>query len=129
MKTKTILYWSTTTLLALVLVAGGGAQLFRQPDAVAGLLQLGYPAYFASLLGSWKVLGAVALLAPGFARLKEWAYAGIFFEMTGAAVSHAAVGDCGAYAFHLIVPLLFAAMTLVSWKLRPAGRLLPAVAA
>jgi hypothetical protein len=68
--------------------------------------------------------GAIALLAPGFPRLKEWAYAGIFFNMTGAAISHAAVGDYGAYGYHLIVPLTFAGLAVASWALRPQSRTL-----
>ncbi|MDF2647972.1 MAG: rane protein [Paenibacillus sp.] len=65
------------------------------------------------------MLGAIALLIPGLRRIKDWAYAGIFFEMTGAAASHAFVGDYGAYAYHIFTTLCFAALTLVSWALRP----------
>ena len=84
--------------------------------------QLGYPMYFFAIIGSWKVLGAIAILVPRFPRLKEWAYAGIFFDVTGAAASCVAVGVYGAYAFHVIAPLLIAGLTVASWALRPPSR-------
>jgi hypothetical protein len=83
---------------------------------------LGYPLYFFRILGFWKVLGAIAILVPRFPRLKEWAYAGIFFDLTGAAASVAAVGGYGAYAFHVITPLIIAGLTVASWALRPESR-------
>ena len=121
MNAKSAAYWTTTTILALALFSGGVAQLARQPDTMKGMMQLGYPAYFIALLGFWKILGAVTLVAPRFPRLKEWAYAGIFFEMTGAAVSHAASGDP---SWHILVTLGFALLTFVSWALRPPSRTL-----
>src|SRR4051812_13751861 len=93
MKTKSIGYWSTTALVALAFAAGGAADLARAPNVVAGMNHLGYPAYFAAILGTWKLLGAVAVLAPRWPRLKEWAYAGMLFDLTGAALSHGASGD------------------------------------
>ena len=78
--------------------------------------------YFFAILGFWKVLGAIAILVPRFPRLKEWAYAGIFFDLTGAAASCAAVGGYGAYAFHVIAPLVIAGLTVASWALRPESR-------
>jgi hypothetical protein len=76
------------------------------------------------------VLAAIAILVPRFPRLKEWAYAGIFFDLTGAAASVAAVGGYGAYAFHIVAPLVLAVLTVASWALRPESRtigvLLPA---
>ena len=83
---------------------------------------LGYPVYFLTLLGVWKVLGAIALLVPGLPRLKEWAYAGIVFNMTGAAASHAFSTDYGAYGFHLIVTLFLAALAVTSLLLLPHSR-------
>jgi hypothetical protein len=119
---KNIGYWSSTVLIAFVMFSGGTANAIHQKDAMVGLARLGYPEYFATLLGIWKVLGAVAILWPGFPRLKEWAYAGIFFVLTSAAVSHAASGDYGTGAFHIWVPLVLMAITVVSWALRPVGR-------
>jgi uncharacterized membrane protein YphA (DoxX/SURF4 family) len=89
------------------------------PDVLAGMAHLGYPAYFATLLGIWKLLGVVAILAPGFPRVKEWAYAGIFFDLTGAAVSHAASGDGAA---NVLTPLVILAVVIASYMLRPDSR-------
>ena len=116
---KTMIYWLSTGLLGLDFLAGGAFQIARAPQAVQGFAHLGYPAYFLVLLGVWKVLGAIALLVPGFPRLKEWAYAGIFFDVTAAVVSVIAVGDGVAAA---LLPLGFLALTLASWGLRPTTR-------
>jgi uncharacterized membrane protein YphA (DoxX/SURF4 family) len=121
-KTKTIGYWVCTVLVAFVLLSGGAAELAHQHDTIAGMERLGYPDYLATILGIWKVLGAVALLAPRFPRLKEWAYAGIVFDLTGAAASHAFSHDYGPSAFHIIVPLIITALAFASWALRPASR-------
>jgi hypothetical protein len=112
-------YWITTSLTALnFLIAGtaylGGALVVR--DALS---ELGYPSYFVTLLGSCKLMGAVALLAPRLPRLKEWAYAGIAFNLMAAAVSHAAVGHAAA---KVIAPLVLLGMAFASWRLRPASR-------
>jgi uncharacterized membrane protein YphA (DoxX/SURF4 family) len=116
---KTSAYWLTTGLLALEFAVGGAFQIARPPLVMTGMAHLGYPAYFATLLGVWKLLGAVALLVPGFPRIKEWAYAGIFFDVTSAVVSILAVGDGLSQA---ILPLVFVALTVASWALRPASR-------
>ena len=122
MKAKTIAYWTTTILVAFFI--GGGAtqvaQYLGNPHGVVPVL--GYPMYFFAILGIWKVLGAIAILVPRFPRLKEWAYAGIFFDLTGAAASCAAVGGYGAYGFHVIAPLIIAALAVASWALRPESR-------
>ena len=120
-KAKTIGYWATTGLLALGAVAGGAAQLARAPANVEGVVALGYPVYLLTILGTWKVLGAAALLAPGLPRLKEWAYAGLFFVFTGAAASHLACHDA---AWHAITTIMLAAITVASWALRPESRTL-----
>jgi uncharacterized membrane protein YphA (DoxX/SURF4 family) len=121
MKTKTSVYWASTALVSLDFLAGGIANLTRPPMVIEGMAHLGYPAYFATILGFWKVLGAVALIAPRFPRVKEWAYAGIMFDLTSAAVSHAVVGDATG---HVIAPLVFVALTLASSALRPESRTL-----
>jgi uncharacterized membrane protein YphA (DoxX/SURF4 family) len=120
-RARSIGYWATTGILAVDFLASGMASLARPPAVVAGMEHLGYPAYFGLILGTWKVLGAIALLLPRFPRLKEWAYAGIFFDVTGAAVSHAASGDG---VGHTVAPLVFAAIAVASWALRPASRTL-----
>lgn len=124
MKTKVIGYWVTTVLLVLALFSGAVGELTHYEGTLETVTILGYPLYFLTIIGVWKVLGSIALLVPGFPRLKEWAYAGIFFNMTGAAVSHAAVGDYGAYGYHLIATLTFAGLAVASWALRPPSRTL-----
>jgi uncharacterized membrane protein YphA (DoxX/SURF4 family) len=117
-------YWIATTLVALGFLSGGVAYLLRGDMQFQGLAELGYPAYFITILGVWKVLGGLAILAPGFPRLKEWAYAGIAFDLTGAAFSHVAVGHPPA---KVAVPLAFLAVAATSWALRPSSRTLGAV--
>jgi uncharacterized membrane protein YphA (DoxX/SURF4 family) len=106
-------------MVAFFIGSGGAAELIGVQGTVQGLVQLGYPAYFATIIGFWKLSGAIAILVPGFPRLKEWAYAGIFFNMTGAAATnlftHAA-------PWHLVVDLVLAALTVTSWALRPPSR-------
>jgi uncharacterized membrane protein YphA (DoxX/SURF4 family) len=123
MKAKIIAYWTTTILVAFFIGSGGVAQLAQYQGNPHGVVPvLGYPMYFFAILGFWKVLGAIAILVPRFSRLKEWAYAGIFFDLTGAAASCAAVGGYGAYGFHVLAPLFLAVLAVVSWALRPKNR-------
>lgn len=124
MKIKLIGYWITTIILAFVLLSGGVGELTHAWGTLETVTLLGYPVYFLTILGLWKMLGAIVILMPGFPRLKEWAYAGIFFNMTGAVASHALAGDYGIYAFHLIVPFCLALLTLASWALRLQSRTL-----
>ena len=117
---RTIAYWATTAIIAAELALGGVWDTLRIAY-VRKILeqQLGYPAYFAVIIGVWKVPGGVALLVPRSPRLKEWAYAGAVFTYTGAAASHLAVGD-GAET--LVAPIIFAGPTAASWALRPPAR-------
>ncbi|HEX4206111.1 MAG TPA: DoxX family protein [Ktedonobacteraceae bacterium] len=124
---KLIGYWAITISVALELLVGGVTDLvhgrevlFVGQPVVEVLAQLGYPVYLLTILGVWKLLGAIVLLAPRFPRLKEWAYAGTFFEATGAAASWVIHGD-NASALGL---LIFAALVLASWALRPPSRTL-----
>jgi hypothetical protein len=122
-KAKNITYWTTTILIVFFIGSGGAAQLAQfmgNPHGVVPVLR--YPMYFFAILGLWKVLGAIAILVPRFPRLKEWAYAGIFFDLTGAVASVAAVGSYGVYAFHVIAPLILTLITIASWALRPESR-------
>ena len=124
-KAKSIAYWTTTILIAFFIGGGGLAQVAHVKGTVDGFVHiLGYPAYFVTILGVWKVLGPIAILVPRFPRLKEWAYAGIIFDLTGAAASSAAVGGFGGYGFHIIVPLILAGLTMASWALRPPSRII-----
>jgi hypothetical protein len=123
MKGKMIAYWITTILVAFFIGSGGAAQIAQYFGNRHGVVPLlGYPMYFFGILGFWKVLGAIAILVPRYPRLKEWAYAGIFFDLTGAAASCAAVGGYGAYGFHVIAPLVITGLTVASWALRPESR-------
>ncbi|HEY1985297.1 MAG TPA: DoxX family protein [Terracidiphilus sp.] len=125
MKSKSIVYWILTILVAMPIGSGGVAQVAQYLGNPHGVVPvLGYPMYFFAILGFWKVLGAIAILVPRFPRLKEWAYAGIFFDLTGAAISCAAVGGYGAYGFHVIAPLIITGFCVASWALRPPSRIL-----
>lgn len=119
MSNKTKGYWVLTVLAALAMIAGGFANVTLQEPIEASMKNLGYPLYFPRILGAWKLLAAVALLAPGFPRVKEWAYAGITFAMTGAFISHVAAGDPILMA---LPPLAVLAVALGSYALRPADR-------
>jgi uncharacterized membrane protein YphA (DoxX/SURF4 family) len=121
MRPRQIGYWVATAIIAFVVISGGIVDLIRHEDAVESIVRLGYPLYFLTIIGCWKVLGGVVVLAPGLPRLKEWAYAGIFFDMTGAVASHAANGDPWS---NLAWPAIFALVALASWALRPPGRTL-----
>ncbi len=122
---RSVGYWICTVLIALSFLSGGASDVLRSPQVIEGMAHLGYPAHFATFLGVWKILGAVAILVPGFPRLKEWAYAGMIFDLTGAAFAHAVVGDSDAWMSnrgHILAPLVLAALAVASWALRPEGR-------
>jgi hypothetical protein len=109
-----------TTVLAVVAFAGSGvANLLHVTHVAEDMGHLGYPSYFMTILGTWKVLGAIAITAPGLARAKEWAYAGMIFDVTGAAASRAAASDG---ATMVVVPLIIGVIVAVSWATRPANR-------
>jgi uncharacterized membrane protein YphA (DoxX/SURF4 family) len=119
MTISTVGYWVSTGLAALIVGASGVGDLAGAPQVAAEMTHLGYPAYFSTILGTWKILGAITLLVPRFPRLKEWAYAGITFDLSGAAASHVLLGDgIGKGAF----PLLMLVLALTSWALRPESR-------
>lgn len=125
-KRNKIIYWISTIWLASGMTASGALQLFRAeaegavaPPGVDGITHLGYPVYLLTILGVWKILGVVALLVPRFPLVKEWAYAGFFFAMSGAAASHIAA----AHPVHELVPsLLLLTLIVISWYFRPAER-------
>jgi uncharacterized membrane protein YphA (DoxX/SURF4 family) len=125
-KAGKIIYWIATVWLAVGMISTGLVQLLKlqgegtvSPPGVYGIKYLGYPVYFLTILGIWKILGVIALLIPKFPLLKEWAYAGFFFVMSGAVFSHIALGD----SFKEIFPsLLLLILTVVSWYFRPLNR-------
>jgi hypothetical protein len=124
MKAKAIGYWVVTATLVFAVFSGGIGELWRTWGTLDTVTVLGYPPFILTILGTWKILGSIAIVVPGFPRLKEWAYAGIFFGMTGAAVSHVMKGDFGPFAYHVVVTLSLAALALISWALRPQSRTL-----
>jgi DoxX-like family len=118
-KRNKIIYWATTGFLAFGMLSQGVAQTFHTKGYVDMLAHLGYPIYLLTILGIWKFLGVAALLVPKFPLLKEWAYAGFFFAMSGAVFSHIASGD----SVVAIFPALFLLILIVtSWYFRPADR-------
>jgi len=118
-KRNKIIYWIATLWLALGMASTGIVQLLKLKADVDQITHLGYPVYLLTLLGIWKILGVVAVLIPRFPLLKEWAYAGFFFAMSGAAISHIVSGDPLNTVFP---PLLLLVLTVVSWYFRPADR-------
>jgi uncharacterized membrane protein len=118
-KRNKIIYWIATIWLALGMLSTGVVQLFKMKEDVDFILDLGYPIYFLTILGVWKILGVVALLIPKIPLLKEWAYAGFFFAMSGAVFSHIASGNSVNEIFPSLLLLILA---VVSWYFRPADR-------
>src|SRR5690606_7542862 len=118
-KGNKIIYWVATVWLSLGMLSTGIVQLIRMEEEVKSMDTLGYPIYLLSILGIWKILGILAILIPKFPLLKEWAYSGFFFVMTGAMVSHLAVGD---EMITLFGPALLLVLTIVSWYFRPPNR-------
>jgi len=122
-KRDKVIYWIATLWLALGMTSTGIVQLMRMEEEVSLITKLGYPIYILTMLGIWKMLGVVAVLVPRFPLVKEWAYAGFFFAMSGAVFSHIIVGDG---AIELFGPMLLIVLTIVSWYFRPEERrLLP----
>jgi len=118
-KRKLIWYWIITGLLSFFLFTGGLFQALLMKGVIDGFKPLGYPIYFIALIGIWKMLGIIAILVPKFKLLKEWAYAGLFFTMTGAVISHIASNDIKP---QIIAPIVFSIFIVLSWYLRPADR-------
>ena len=120
-KRNRIIYWFSTIWLALGMLSTGAGQLFKMRTGASGvdrITQLGYPVYLLTILGIWKILGVITVLIPKFPLLKEWAYAGFFFAMSGAAFSYIASGSVN----EIFPSLLLLTLTLVSWYSRPADR-------
>ena len=118
-KRNKIIFWISTIWLSLGMLSTGIVQLLKLKEETDMMARLGYPLYFLTILGIWKMLGVVTVLVPKFPLLKEWAYAGFFFAMSGAVFSHLASGS-GIKEF--FGPILLLVLTVVSWYLRPADR-------
>jgi uncharacterized membrane protein YphA (DoxX/SURF4 family) len=119
MNARNIGYWISTALFALACLGGGVMDLRHAPEVQQVVQTLGYPDYLMTILGMWKLLGIAAILSPALPRLKEWAYAGFFFDLSGAVASHLMSGDA---ASHALPPLIIAVLALASWALRPSSR-------
>ncbi|TQM02159.1 DoxX family protein [Pseudonocardia kunmingensis] len=122
-RVRAVAYWVTTLVIVVELASGAVWNLVPIDWITAQLDHLGYPAYFAVILGVWQAAAAVAIIVPGFALIKEWAYVGSFFLWSGAAWSHLIVGDSGPDLWG--VPLVFGVCAIASWVLRPSDRRLP----
>lgn len=118
-KRNKIIYWIATGWLALGMLSTGAVQVFKFQPESEYIARLGYPEYFLTILGSWKILGTIAILLPKFTLVKEWAYAGFFFMMSGALLSHIAAGSP---VNDMFPSLLLLALTLISYFFRPAAR-------
>lgn len=118
-KRNKIIYWVSTLWLALGMTSTAIVQFIKLDKEVAMIVHLGYPTYLLTILGVWKILGVIAVLIPKFPLVKEWAYAGFFFTMSGAVISHLIIGDA---AMQLFGPMLLIALTVISWYFRPADR-------
>ncbi len=118
-KRNKIIYWIATSWLALGMLSTGIVQLVKMQEEIDVMTQLGYPVYLLTIIGLWKILGVVTVLIPKFPLLKEWAYAGFFFVMSGAVASHIASGHS---LNEIFGPMLLLVLTVVSWYFRPADR-------
>lgn len=118
-KRKRIIYWVFTLWMSLGMVSTAIVQLMKNKDELTNFTNLGYPAYLMTIIGCWKLLGVIAILIPKRLLLKEWAYAGFFFVMSGAIISHLIVGDTAGRTFPAV--LLFV-LVIISWYFRPANR-------
>jgi uncharacterized membrane protein YphA (DoxX/SURF4 family) len=119
-KRNKIIYWVATALFTVGMFSSGLQQLFQTDSMIELVTALKYPTYLLYILGTWKILGVIAVLIPRFKLLKEWAYAGFFFVMTGALVSHLAMGNYDVKA--ILGPLFQTIFIITSWYFRPADR-------
>lgn len=119
-RNRTVVYWLTTAILAIELLAGGAWDVLRLPQVRDVIHRVGYPVYFLVILGVWKILGSIAIIIPRFPLLKEWAYAGVVFSLTGALASNLVSGIHNAGTVVYLVGMM--GITAVSWALRPPSR-------
>jgi hypothetical protein len=119
MKNQKIAYWIVTGLLSFGMLLGGTGQILRLQPNVEGFKHIGFPEYVLPILGTWKVLAIFVILMPKYLLVKEWAYAGLFFLLSGGVVSHFASGDGISETLPVFV---FMCLTVASWYLRPDER-------
>lgn len=118
-KRDKIIFWVATIWLSLGMMITGIVQLIQMEEEVQKMNSLGYPSYFLIIIGIWKILGVIAVLVPKFPLVKEWAFAGFFFLMSGAIFTHFALAD---EAVEYFGPTLLLVLTIVSWYFRPEDR-------
>ncbi|MCE3074497.1 DoxX family protein [Chryseobacterium gwangjuense] len=118
-KRNKIIYWIFTLWMSLGMASTAIVQLMKNKDELANFTNLGYPSYLMIIIGVWKILGVITVLIPKFPLLKEWAYAGFFFVMSGAVISHIIVNDPFSKTFPAILLLV---LVIISWYFRPADR-------
>lgn len=118
-KRNKIIYWIFTLWMSLGMISTAIVQLIKNKDELANFTNLGYPSYLMTIIGVWKILGVIAILVPKFPLLKEWAYAGFFFVMSGAVVSHIIINDPISKTFPAVLLLV---LVIISWYFRPADR-------
>ncbi len=118
-KRNKIIYWIFTLWMALGMISTAVVQLMKNKDELANFQNLGYPSYLMIIIGVWKILGVITVLIPKFLLLKEWAYAGFFFVMSGAVISHIIVNDPISKTFPAVLLLI---LVIISWYFRPADR-------
>jgi uncharacterized membrane protein YphA (DoxX/SURF4 family) len=122
MTLKLLGYWVATVVFALQILVVAITELKGSNQVLQIRIHEGYPAYVLTLLGVWKLLGILALLVPRFPRLKEWAYAGFFFDLTGAVFSSIASGGAGDPTTTIGFPIVLLLLAMASWALRPSSR-------
>lgn len=118
-KRNKIIYWVATALLCFGMLASGVSQILHLKEMNELITHVGYPMYFMYIIGVWKILGVIAILIPKYPLLKEWAYAGFFFLLTGALISNLFMGDVGNAIFG---PLFQTIFVVLSWYFRPTDR-------
>ena len=120
MNARNLTYWIATALIACDATIAGTAYLFHAPFLMKAFAHMGYPAYFVNILGVAQLLGACALLVPGYVTFKEWAYAGFGFIYLGGAISHWVSGD-GAESLEPLVLLIVLAASYLARRVRRRG--------
>jgi len=115
MKPLKITYWVATIIVAFMIGMGAFMDITHNPQLAAGMQKLGYPDYVMTILGTAKFLAIIALLVPGFSRIKEWAYAGLVFDLVGATWSHNAVGDHSG-SMNAVMVLVFTIISYITYR-------------
>ena len=119
MRTRIWIGWMVTGLMAALMLLSAVPDVLRIPNALIVFKHLGYPSYLLVFLGTAKILGVVAVLVPGLPRIKEWAFAGLTFDVTGALYSHLSVGDPSSVWAPAVLALALIVGSYVAYRMRP----------